>query len=862
MTANDFFWAIKTTAKGKSSGLDGLPAEYYQIFSHKWARVYELIYASQFNKGRMTKFQRRAYISLLYKKGDRSLPSNYRPLTLLNHDAKFGPKIVAYRLRNILPKLLHSDQFGFTQGRSIRHALVEFQDLQQLAKNSGLHNAGAVLLDFAKAFDSVLWPALNLVLKHFGFGNFFRDAIKTFYKGTIVTVLVNGIASEYFELGSGVRQGDPLSPALFVLFLEPMLNFLRWKTGHLGINVPNSKLPHHLLAFADDCTGILKDLRHTRVFIDSVQYYSNAAGLTLNSDKTIVMPFQGFDQDLRETLTMDELYVVPDDGSTKLLGISQSPTLPPSTRFDSLITKMVQRCQLWKYRGRTIRGRAVILRTIVLPLFWYTAAVTPIPKGVVDQVRNLCKSFLFKETIAPTSSIKGHFPEEWLYWPSTKGGLGLPETATFGAALRLCTLRDSVQHACHYLKLPRWFEPAAATFSDCLHGSGTVFDILYVNMPRTSPAPERWRPMGVFWFTTLQAWRKLRETELDGEILFRHCFEMPIWLNFLFTVQAKKKPFEGTSTLAEHFRTQGYIRLRDFIERHGQTATKSLCLHILTDIDFASPRLRTLAASHFIKQLQDWRVLPLLTPYGPYVPVELTSATHAWSFKGKLLTRIKNRDFYRLLHTLPTIPTQPNSALEVDVAPEWDKMWRTELNLDKILLPILADLKFRLQHNGLNVRRKYRYHTEDTNCPHGCAAKETVKHLFWSCPIVHAVWIKLLRCIAPYLQSDMQWKSVVYLLDLKFTTVSLTQFGHRNLLIIFHIIRAGVLYPTWIHRNHRIFQNVEPSAVYVECRAVAYAKLHLRRIQNITTCPKLTNLTRTVLSRLDTISPTTLRRHQ
>ena len=92
ITANDFFYAIRHTARGKAPGPDGLPAEYYQLFPSEWAQVLELVYAAQFRKGRMSKFQRRAYISLLFKKGSRSDPRNYRPLTLLKKMPSLDPK--------------------------------------------------------------------------------------------------------------------------------------------------------------------------------------------------------------------------------------------------------------------------------------------------------------------------------------------------------------------------------------------------------------------------------------------------------------------------------------------------------------------------------------------------------------------------------------------------------------------------------------------------------------------------------------------------------------------------------------------------------------------------------------------------
>ncbi|KAF0703528.1 hypothetical protein AaE_015325 [Aphanomyces astaci] len=170
LTANEFYFAITKSARNKAPGPDGLPIEYYLTDPHNWARVFEVCYSNQLQRGRMTKFQRRAHLSLLYKAGERLEPGNHRPLTLLNSDAKLGPKIMSYRLGKTLPTILHEDQHGFVPGRSIQQALFEFTSIQQYCKLNDVTSAGAVLLDFTKAFDSVLWEVLDEVLRHFNFG--------------------------------------------------------------------------------------------------------------------------------------------------------------------------------------------------------------------------------------------------------------------------------------------------------------------------------------------------------------------------------------------------------------------------------------------------------------------------------------------------------------------------------------------------------------------------------------------------------------------------------------------------------------------------------------------------------------------
>ena len=154
------------------------------------------------------------------------------------------------------------------------------------------------------------------------------------YKSTLSSLMINGRPLDPFELGAEVRQGNPLSPALFVLIIEPFLIFLRTKMQGLGLQCGSSS--HSVIIFADVCTGLLHDLRHTKEFLGYVDEYCLATGMRLNKVKTVVLPFRPWStssEPLRLELQHLGVEIVGNSRRFKLLRIYYGPQLSNTDRL-------------------------------------------------------------------------------------------------------------------------------------------------------------------------------------------------------------------------------------------------------------------------------------------------------------------------------------------------------------------------------------------------------------------------------------------------------------------------------------------------------------------------------------------------
>ena len=184
-------------ASGKSPGLDGLAAEFYQRF---WLvlgpDLVEVIHSS-YASGRLSSSQRSGLFTLLYKRGDRLEMTNWRPITSLCVDYKIAAKAIANRLLQVLPSIIHPDQSCGVRGRNpvVNNCLT--QDIVSDINNRCL--GGAVLsLDQEKAFDHVDWSFLLRVLGAMNFGPSFQQWVCLFYTQISSCNLVNDEQSSSF----------------------------------------------------------------------------------------------------------------------------------------------------------------------------------------------------------------------------------------------------------------------------------------------------------------------------------------------------------------------------------------------------------------------------------------------------------------------------------------------------------------------------------------------------------------------------------------------------------------------------------------------------------------------------------------
>lgn len=224
---------------------------------------------------------------------------DYRPISLIHSFSNLVSKGLAMRLAPYMDTLIRANQTAFIRGRRIHD---NFRSVQLYCHWLHARRHACILLkvDIAKAYDSVAWPFLLEVLERYKFPQSWRDWVAAILSFASTKVFVHGRLGRRICHARGLRQGDPLSPLLFVLVME-VLNVLVQDADQRGMlsPLPGHHFGHRVSLYADDMVLFLlprqQDFACVRAILD---LFAGASGLLTNLDKCLISPIRCSDDDI------------------------------------------------------------------------------------------------------------------------------------------------------------------------------------------------------------------------------------------------------------------------------------------------------------------------------------------------------------------------------------------------------------------------------------------------------------------------------------------------------------------------------------------------------------------------------------
>lgn len=247
---------IKSLPRNKSHGPDGIISEFYMAFRKELSPILAMVFKEIRKQKRLPSSMRTSHLALIPKKVPTdSIPdvADYRPISLLSTDYKILARVLAGWLESALSAVVGPHQTCGFKGRSINSNLHRMRVAVEAAE-SGLLPLAIVQLDLRKAFDQVDHNFLLDLLQHCGIGDTMIDWITTCYEDISTCVVTNRSVGTPIDIHRSVRQGCPMSPILFTLYLEPLCRMALASEVINGLKMGDEEL--RVLAYADDVAFI------------------------------------------------------------------------------------------------------------------------------------------------------------------------------------------------------------------------------------------------------------------------------------------------------------------------------------------------------------------------------------------------------------------------------------------------------------------------------------------------------------------------------------------------------------------------------------------------------------------------------
>nr|XP_027108979.1 uncharacterized protein LOC113728817 [Coffea arabica] len=378
----EVYRVVRSMDGDSAAGPDGFTGKF---FTFAWEVVAQDVYnaiLSFFCGAELPRFITSTSIVLIPKMPNPQDFSQYRPISLCNFFNKLLSRILADRIAYVLPKIISPQQTGFVKRRNITD---NFLLAQEIVSGIGKKNRGGnvvMKLDMSKAYDRVAWDHIIDVLRRFGFGEIFIDLVWRLISNVWFSVILNGASHGFFKSTRGLRQGDPLSPALFIIGAEVLsrgLNNLAMQSGFVGFKVPYACPTITHLAFADDVLIFANGSSYSlKVIMQVLEAYQRCSGQLINVLKTCYLVHPSLPPARRrviERITKFTWQPFP----IRYLGCPLYFGRCKSSYFGEACQSILGRIISWKSRMLSFGGKIVLIKHVLasMPVHLMSAAVIP-----------------------------------------------------------------------------------------------------------------------------------------------------------------------------------------------------------------------------------------------------------------------------------------------------------------------------------------------------------------------------------------------------------------------------------------------------------------------------------------------------
>ncbi|GKA64594.1 RNA-directed DNA polymerase, eukaryota, reverse transcriptase zinc-binding domain protein [Tanacetum coccineum] len=360
ISSNEIKAAIWDCGSDKSPGPDGFTFAFYKEF---WNTIKDDVVTFVhhfFATGSLPRGCNNSFITLIPKVPNPMVASDFRPISLIGAQYKIIAKVLANRLACVIDTIISHEQSAFIKNRQILDGPLMVNEVIQWCKRKK-SKLMVFKIDFEKAFDSISWDFLIRVLQFMGFSDKWIKWISGCLSSASTSILINGSPSREFSIHRGLRQGDPLSPFLFIIAMEGLhvaMEDAMAASIYSGFCINNLSLSH--LFFADDALFIGDwSSNNIKCLVAILDCFHKVSGLKINYHKSKLFGVGVSPNEISALAATTGCS--PLASSFNYLGLPVDCNMSRVKSWDPIVEKFSSRLSRWRASLLSFGGRATLI---------------------------------------------------------------------------------------------------------------------------------------------------------------------------------------------------------------------------------------------------------------------------------------------------------------------------------------------------------------------------------------------------------------------------------------------------------------------------------------------------------------------